>query len=207
MPGGYCSFLLRINLNKGTVSTQKISEPELRKYLGGSGLAAKILFTESPAATDPWSPENLLIFMTGPLTNTPVPTSSRYSVVAISPKTGILGESSASGFWGLELKQSGYDGIILEGKSPVPVYIWINDGEVSLKDASHLWGQDTFQTDEMVRAETHPQASVVSIGLAGERGIHYACIVGDGKHARVAGRTGMGAVMGNKNVKAIATRK
>ena len=204
MLGGYTGRLLRIDLSCGEARDEVLEEKVLKKYLGGSGLAAKILYNETGADTNPLSPENRLIFMIGPMTNTPVPTSSRYSVVSVSPKTGILGESNSSGFWGPELKQTGYDGIVIEGKSPAPVYIWIDNGKLSIRDASHLGGKDTHETDKMVRAKTHEQAKVACIGIAGEKLIHSACIVNDVRDARVAGRTGMGAVMGSKNLKAIA---
>lgn len=107
--------------------------------------------------------------MNGLVTETPVPTSSRYSVVSISPQTGILGESNSSGFWGPELRQAGYDGIIITGKASEPVYIWIDDGEITIREAGHLWGKETFESDEMVRAETHQRAKVACIGPAGEK--------------------------------------
>jgi len=204
MIGGYAGKLLRVDLSRNEMWDEELEEAELKKYLGGSGLAAKILFEETTPHTGPLTPENRLIFMTGPMTDTAVPTSSRYSVVALSPKTGIWGESNCSGFWGPELKEAGYDGIIFQGKAPSPVYIWIDKGTVEIRDASHLWGKDTFQTDEMIKSETHPQAHVACIGPAGERLVHIACIATGGKHTRVAGRTGMGAVMGSKNIKAIA---
>ena len=204
MSGGYMGKLLRVDLSQGKFRDEEIEEAVLKKYLGGSGLAAKYLFEETAADTSPLAPENRLIFMAGPMTGTAVPTSSRYSVVAKSPKTGVLGESNSSGFWGPELKRAGYDGIIFQGKATAPVYLWIDNGTVSIRDASHLWGKDTYQTDELVRAETHAQAKVACIGPSGERMVHIACIVNDGTDARVAGRTGMGAVMGSKNLKAIA---
>ena len=204
MSGGYMDRILRLDLSRGEFREEQLEEAVLKKYFGGSGLATKILFEETTADTEPLSPENRLIFMTGPMTGTAVPTSSRYSVVARAPKTGIFGESNSSGFWGPELKQAGYDGLIFQGKAASPVYVWIDNGQVSIRDAGHLWGKDTFETDEIVRAETHARAKVACIGPAGERLIHAACIVNDGADARVAGRTGMGAVMGSKNLKAIA---
>lgn len=193
MFGGYMNRLLRVDLTRGKFREEKIEEAVLKKFLGGSGLAAKILFEQTQENTGPLLPENKLIFMTGrPMTDTAVPTSSRYSVVSISPKTGILDESNSSGFWGPELKQTGYDGIIFEGRAPSPVYIWIDDRQVSIKDTSHLWGKDTFQTDEIVRSETRDKAKVACIGPAGEKVVSAACIVNDGIHARVAGRTGWG---------------
>jgi len=204
MLGGCMGRLLRFDLGRGEAWDEELEETVLKKYFGGSGLAAKILFEETTQDTDPLAAENRLIFMTGLMTGTAVPTSCRYSVVALSPKTGIFGESSSGGFWGPELKQAGYDGLIFQGKAPSPVYIWIDEGTLSIRDASHLWGKDTYQTDEIVRSETHARARVACIGPAGEKLVHVACIVNEGKHARVAGRVGMGAVMGSKNVKAIA---
>lgn len=206
MKTDFVNRILRLDLSSGKLQEEHVKETVLKKFFGGSGLATKFLFEETTTKTDPFSSQNPLILMTGLITGTPVPTSSRYSVVSISPKTGIFAESSSSGFWGPELKQTGYDGIIIEGKAPAPVYIWIDDGKVSIKDASHLWGKDTLETDRMVRSETREQAKVACIGPAGEKLIHSACIVNDGRDARVAGRTGMGAVMGSKNLKAIAVR-
>lgn len=206
MLGGYRNRLLRFNLSRGKFSDEKFEENTLKDFIGGSGLATKILFEETSVINKPLAPANKLIFMTGPMTGTAVPTSSRYSVVSLSPKTGILGESNSSGYWGSELKKAGYDGIILEGKAPSPIYIWINNGKVSIVEANHIWGRDTLQTDEIIKSETSNKAIVACIGPSGEKMVGAACIVNDGINARVAGRTGMGAVMGSKNIKAIAVQ-
>ena len=203
MSGGNWGKILRINLTKRDFKVVQVEEPILKKYVGGSGLATNFLFRETRMNTSPLSPKNVLIFMAGLMTGTAVPTSSRYSVVAISPKTEIFGESNSSGFWGPELKQTGYDGLILEGKASSPVYIWIDGDKVELRDARHIWGKDTFETDILIRSETDNRAKVACIGPAGEKLINSACILNEGVHARVAGRTGMGAVMGRKNLKAI----
>lgn len=196
--------VLRVNLAKRDIKVVEVEESALKEYIGGSGLAARFLFKETKSNTAPLAPKNPLIFMAGLMTGTAVPTSSRYSVVAISPKTGIYGESSSSGFWGPELKQAGYDGVVLEGKASSPVYLWIDNGKVEIRDARHIWGKDTFETDALIRAETDDRARVACIGPAGEKLIPTACILNEGVDARVAGRTGLGAVMGSKNLKAIA---
>lgn len=198
--------ILNVDLESLTFNTQQLENKLLKSYFGGSGLATRFLFEMTSSQTRPLSPENPLIFMTGLLTGTPVPASSRYSVVAISPKTGIFGESNSSGFWGPEVRQAGYDGIIIEGRATSPVYLWIDNGKLEIRDADHLWGKETFETDNLVRAETDDKAKVVCIGPAGEKLIPSAVILNDGINARVAGRTGMGAVMGSKLLKAIAVR-
>lgn len=201
---GYIGNILRIDLTTGDVKEEKLNEKVARKYIGGSGLGAKILFEETDEKTDPLGADNVLIFMTGPLTGTIVPTSGRHAVVAKSPLTGIWGEGDVGGHWGIGLKKAGYDGIIIKGKSPKPVYLWINDGNVEIRDAAHLWGKDTFETDKLVKEETNEKAVVSAIGQAGENLVKIASIMTDGLDARAVGRSGLGAVMGSKNLKAIA---
>ncbi len=206
MAGGYVGKILHINLTDGEVHEGRVKESVLRSYIGGSGLAARILFDETGRRTDPLGPENILIFMTGPLTGTEVPLSGRHEVVAKSPLTGIYGESDVGGSWGEELKKAGYDGVIVRGKAERPVYIWVNDGHVELRRADHLWGLDTYETDESIRQETDRDATVTCIGPAGERLARIAAIMSDGIHGRAAARCGLGAVMGSKNLKAIAVK-
>jgi aldehyde:ferredoxin oxidoreductase len=185
-------------------SRETIKESLLRRYIGGSGLAAKILFDETNAETDPLSPNNLLIFMTGPVTASKVPLSGRYHVVSKSPLTGIYGESDSGGSWGPELKKAGYDGIIVRGRASKPVYLWICDGQAELRNAEHLWGVDTYDVDELIKEETDHKAVTACIGPAGEKIARIAAIMNDGKYGRAAGRCGLGAVMGYKRLKAIS---
>jgi aldehyde:ferredoxin oxidoreductase len=201
---GYMGKILRIDLTKGRVETEKLDENLARKFIGGSGLGTKILSDETGAETDPMGPENRLIFMTGPFAATPVITSGRHHMVTKSPLTGAYTESDTGGTWGPSLKRAGFDGIVVTGKAAKPVYLWVGDGKAEIRDASKFWGMDTYVLDEAIRKETHQEAVVASIGPAGEKGVRYASILNDGKEARAAGRGGSGAVMGSKNLKAVA---
>ena len=203
MLGGYAGKILRVDLSSGRMRRETISEEWLRKFLGGEGLATRILYSELEAGVNPLSPKNKLIFMTGPLTGTITPAAPRYSVAARSPLTLCIGTSNAGGFFGPELKFAGWDGIIVEGRAEKPVYLLIRDGEVELKDASHLWGKDTYETEEILRREVGGKnLRCACIGPAGENLVLIASILND--KCRLAGRTGMGAVMGSKRLKAIA---
>jgi len=201
---GYMGKILRVDLTKGRVEAEKLDEKLARKFIGGSGLATKILSDETGAKTDPLGPENRLIFMTGPFAATPVITSGRHHMVTKSPLTGAYTESDSGGTWGPYLKRAGFDGIVVTGKASKPVYLWVTDGKAEIRDASRYWGMDTYVLDEAIRKETHNEAVVASIGPGGEKGVRYASILNDGKDARAAGRGGSGAVMGSKNLKAIA---
>lgn len=203
MESGYMGKLLYVDLTKGTFTDQELSEELARKYIGGSGLGARLLFDQTDANTDPFGADNVLMFLTGPLTETPVPMAGRYAVITKSP-LGIWGEGDCGGSWGSMLKRTGYDGIVIVGKSEKPVYLWITDESVSLRDGSHIWGRDTVETDEMVKKETSDKAVITSIGPAGEKLMRMAVIISDGKHARASGRGGIGAVMGSKKLKAIS---
>lgn len=203
---GYAGEVLNIDLTHGKVGQEHLVESETRKYIGGPGLSAKLIWDKIKADTHALSPENPLIFMTGPLTGTPVPSANRYSVAALSPLTGIWGEAHAGGTWGQQLKWAGFDGIVLTGRAQTPVYLWICDGEVKILDASHLWGKDTYEVSDILQKETDPRASVASIGRAGERLVKIACIINDGRAGRAAGRCGLGALMGSKNLKGIVVR-
>ena len=208
MSGGYMGKVLIVDLTSGATSIQS-GEPRdgsLRKYLGGSGRAAKYLYDELTPDADPLGPDNVLIFMTGPFCGTPVPTSGRHTVAARSPLTGFWGESDCGGHWGVMLKRAGFDGIIIRGRSEKPIYLWINDGKVEIRDAKHLWGVDNYDICEPLRRETAADAEIASIGPAGEKLVKYAVVITDGNDGRAAGRTGMGAVMGSKLLKAIAVR-
>jgi len=198
--------ILSVDLSRATIEEFQVDQELVREYIGGSGLAARLLWEHLTLDLDPLSPSNPLLFITGPLTGTSGPATARFMICAKSPATGLWGESNCGGFWGPELRSAGYDGLLVMGKSPHPVYIWIHDGKVELRDASNLWGKaDTYQTQETIRSEVGEQkARVACIGSAGEQMIPYALVLCD--HGRVAGRTGMGAVMGSKNLKAVAVR-
>ncbi|HIE15172.1 TPA: aldehyde ferredoxin oxidoreductase, partial [Candidatus Bathyarchaeota archaeon] len=201
---GYTGKILRINLTEGRSTIFKVRKEDAVKFIGGSGLAAKIIWEELNPQINPLSPENLLVFMTGPLEGTLVPCSSRYMVAAKSPLTGAWGEAHASGFWGPELKRAGYDGIILEGKASKPIYIKVENEDIKLLDASHIWGMGCLDTEKILKADHGDKFRVLCIGPAGEHLVRYASVIGDG--GRAAGRCGMGAVMGFKNLKAIIVR-
>ncbi|MCR9120383.1 MAG: aldehyde ferredoxin oxidoreductase, partial [bacterium] len=202
---GWTGTILRINLTSGEISKEDLNKDWAREYLGGRGLAARYLYEGMDPTVDPLSPENMLIFATGPLTGTPVPCGARYMVVTKGALTNAITTSNSGGHWGPELKFAGYDMLILEGKSPKPVYLSIYNDQVELRDASHLWGKGVFETEDELRESTgQPGLRVAAIGQAGEKLVKFACIMND-KH-RAAGRSGVGAVMGSKNLKAIAVR-
>jgi aldehyde:ferredoxin oxidoreductase len=202
---GYMGKILRVNLTKGIITEETLEENIARKFLGGRGLGAYILFNELKPGIDPLGPENKLVVATGVVTGIPLPGNSGLNVMAKSPLTGIWGESTAKGFFGPELKSSGYDAIIIEGKAKDPVYLWIHDGEAEIKDASHLWGKPTRETQRIIKAELKDdRIQVGSIGIAGENLVRFGNIMFGFNN--FAGRTGMGAVMGSKKLKAIAAR-
>jgi aldehyde:ferredoxin oxidoreductase len=199
---GFMGKVLRVNLSSGTISEEPLPEEDARMLLGGSGLATKYLIEEVPPGIDPLGPENKLIYMTGPLTGTTSPSSGRFSAVAKSPLTGFWGEANSGGKWGRDLKQAGYDGIILEGKADAPVVLVIDDGTARLQDAASLWGKNVFETTSALKEDLGKKFNVSCIGIAGENLVRYAAIMND-EH-RALGRCGLGAVMGSKNLKAIA---
>ena len=200
---GYMGKVLRIDLTHSKGRVEDLKEEWADQFIGGSGLGTKFLYEMTDERTIPLGPDNPLIFMTGPFTGTSVPLSGRHAVVSRSPLTGIFGESDVGGSWGATLKKSGFDGIIITGKAENPVYFWVHDGKWEIRDASHLWGKDTYEIDPLLKSETHEKAVVSTIGQAGEHQVFISSIMTDGKDARAAGRCGMGAVMGSKNLKAI----
>lgn len=202
---GYMGRLLRVDLSEGRIWTEPLNDEYVRLFVGGSGLAARYLWDMVGPETDPLGPENPFILMTGPLVGTAMPSAGRLSVCALSPLTRIWGESNTGGFVGPELRFAGYDGVIITGQAYRPVWLSIVEGEARLHDATDLWGLDAYTTQEQVRERLgEPKARVLCIGLAGERRVKMAAVMND--HGRAAGRTGMGAVMGSKNLKAIALR-
>jgi aldehyde:ferredoxin oxidoreductase len=202
---GYRGEILRVNLSGGMFSRETPEDHFYRTYLGGRALIAHYLLREVPANVDPLSPDNLLIFANGPLTGAPVSGSGRNSVGAKSPLTNGYGDAEVGGYWGAELKRAGYDAVIVEGKSDHPVYIHISDDDVRIRDASELWGCVTGEVEEKIHREEEGRgARICQIGPGGENGVRFACVVNDLHH--FAGRGGMGAVMGSKNLKAIAVK-
>ena len=197
--------ILRVNLTAGTVAVEPLRMDWARAYIGSRGLGSKYLISEIDPKVDPLSPDNKIIWATGPLTGTMASTGGRYTVITKGPLTGAIACSNSGGYWGAELKMAGWDMIIFEGKSPKPVYLYINDDTVELRDAAHLWGQSVWKTEEALKTSLQdPLLRVSSIGKSGENGVLYAAVVND-LH-RAAGRSGVGAVMGSKNLKAIAVR-
>jgi len=203
---GYHNRFLYIDLTAKTSEVKSFPEPVLQRYIGGAGLGAKILFEGTGPGTDPLGPDNLLCFMTGPLTGTKITGASRHSVVFKSPLSGVWGEASVGGTWGRELKKAGFDGIIFSGRAEKPTYVFIDDDKVELRDATFAWGKDTYETDSLLRAVTHDSAVVSSIGPAGENLARIAGVFTDGREGRTAARCGVGAVQGSKNLKAVVVR-
>lgn len=199
---GYAGKVLNVNLERKETSSIQLDEKIARLFLGGGGISAKLM-EKMDWSVDPFNPQNLLIFSLGPLTGVPAPFCSRYVVSAKSPLTNLWGEAHASGYWGPELKFAGWDAIIVEGRSEKPVYLLIQDEKVEICDAIEIWGKDTFETEECLQKSLGGKGiRIASIGPAGEKKSRIASIIND--HGRVAARSGMGGVMGSKNLKAIA---
>jgi aldehyde:ferredoxin oxidoreductase len=202
---GYLGKLLRVDLSDGRLWDEALNEDYAHTYVGGSGLAARYLYDLIDDRTDPLGPENPLFFLTGPLVGTSMTSAGRYSACARSPLTGIWGEANSGGFFGPELRYAGYDGVLITGKAEQPVWLSIIEGQAALHRAGDLWGNDIYATQTRLReALSDPKVRVACIGLAGENMVKLAGIAND--HGRFAARTGLGAVMGSKNLKAIAVR-
>lgn len=201
---GYQGTILRIDLTTGTIKKEPLDEKKAKDFIGGRGLATKYFVDEVSPQVDPFNPENKLLVATGPLSGTPTPTGGRYMVVTKSPLTGTIASSNSGGYWGAELKFAGYDMIIVEGRSEKPVYIAIEDDKVEIRDASHLWGKYVSETTSLIEKEMPEKTRVLTIGPAGELLSEIAAILNE--KYRAAGRSGVGAVMGSKNLKAIAVR-
>ena len=197
----YHGKLLRINLTTSKITTEDIPEEKLKKYLGGRGLGTKYLYDELKVGTPALSPENKMFFAPGPIIGLSVPTASRFSLVSKSPLSNGVVSSSSGGHFGVDLRNSGYDLVAIEGKSEKPCYIYITNENVEIRSAEEIWGKDTHETTDILLNATHPKAGVASIGPAGEKLMHIASIMNDKEHA--LGRTGLGSVMGSKNLKAI----
>jgi len=202
---GTTGKILRVNLTNGAIETETLTEEFYRLYPGGKALAGYILLNELPPHTDPFSPENVLVIANGLLTGAPVSTATRYIVSARSPLTGGYGESEAGGFWGPELKMAGWEAIVVKGKAPKPVYLWVNGDQAEIRPAEHLWGQMTADVQEDIRLELgDDKIRVLQTGIAGENRVRFAGLTNDLRHFN--GRNGLGAVMGSKNLRAIAVR-
>jgi aldehyde:ferredoxin oxidoreductase len=203
--GGWTGKLLRVDLTRQSIAVEDLNQDWARHYVGGRGVAARYLYEEVDPRVDPLAPENKLIFATGPLTGTNASCGARYMVVTKGPLTGVMTSSNSGGKWAPELKFAGYDMIILEGRSARPIYLWIFDDQLELRSAEHLWGKGVFETEDALKSETGlADCAVAAIGPAGENRVLYAAIVNE--KFRAAGRSGVGAVMGSKNLKAIAVR-
>ena len=197
--------ILRVNLAEKDFRIEPLNPKWVEEFLGGSGYAIRLAFEEIDTDIDPLDPKAKLIFMTGPLTGTVLGTTGRFELVFKSPLTGLLCDSSSSGFWGAELKKAGYDGLVIEGESEEPVYLWINDDTVDFRPADHLWGMDALKTKEQLLEELEDtKARVLAVGEAAENGVLYSCAINDA--GRTPGRGGSGAIFGKKKLKAIAVK-
>lgn len=198
---GWIGKILRVDLTTGKIKNEFLDPKVARDYIGGRGIGIYYMNKEMDPRCDPFSPENLMIMMTGPLTGTGAPTGARYMVMTKSPLTGAVTCSNAGGMMPREMKRAGYDGVIFKGKSAKPVFLWINKGKAELKSAEHIWGKTVPETTDILLSETDPKARVACIGPAGENKVLFAGIMNE-KH-RAAGRSGVGAVMGSKNLKGV----
>ena len=198
MPDGYIGRWLHVDLSSGKMAVHPLAERDAELFVGGSGLAARMIGKQVATGPDPFGPENPLVFTTGPLAGTPVPTSNRFTAAARSPLTLLWGEGDCGGRWASALKGAGFDAVLVTGCAERPVYLHLEDGEAELRDARDLWGLDTYEIDL--------GGPTVCIGPAGERLVRYASIMHDGRAGRAIGRTGLGAVMGSKKLKAIVAR-
>ncbi|MBN1661054.1 MAG: aldehyde ferredoxin oxidoreductase family protein [Anaerolineae bacterium] len=205
MPYGYNGKILHVNLTDGTIEVEEPGETFYRRYMGGSALGIYYLLKQMPAGADPLGPENVLVLSLGPATGAAVSGQSRVTATAKSPLSGAIGDAQAGGFWPAEAKGAGFDAYVITGRSEAPLYLWVQDGQAELRDARHLWGKVTGEAEAQIRAELgDKRVEVLQVGPAGEKGVRYACLINMSNRAN--GRTGMGAVMGAKNLKAIAVR-
>lgn len=200
---GHAGRVLRVDLGTSDIAIEQLNDDLARKYVGGSGLGTYYLSRETNPLSHPLGPENALILLTGPFAGTRLPTSARLAVVTKSPLTGMYAESDVGGTFGLKLKKSGFDGIIITGRAHNRCYLYVSEQGARILDAADLAGKDTYEVDDALKSVHGQQITVASIGPAGENMVRYAGIMTDGRHARAAGRCGVGAVMGSKNLKAI----
>jgi len=205
MPYGYNNKILHVDLTTGKLEIEEPGELFYRKYMGGSAMALYYILKNTPVGADPLGPENTLVLATGILTGAPISGQSRVSAHARSPLSGAIGDSQAGGFWPAECKAAGFDAIVIKGRSERPVYLWLHDGEAEIRPADHLWGKVTGEAEALIREELREKrAEVLQIGPAGERLVRFAALINMCNRAN--GRTGMGAVMGSKNLKAVVVR-
>lgn len=200
---GYAGKLGYVNLSTGNIEIREVDETLARQYIGGSALACRLAYDIIVPGTDPLGPDNPLVFMTGPMVGTTAPSNSRFAVCARSPLTGIWGEATSGGSFGPRLKMAGFDGLVITGQAARPTCIYVLDGQIRLSEADALWGKDTYQTQDLIKQEIG-DCSVACIGQSGENRVAMAAIMNDA--GRAAGRCGLGAVMGSKNLKAVAVR-
>jgi aldehyde:ferredoxin oxidoreductase len=202
---GYMGKILRVNLTERKAAEEDLDPKLARDFIGGTGLGNRIIYKEVPPDTDPLSPQSKIVFATGPVTGTNFPSGGRYQVCFKSPLTGILCDSSSGGYWGADLKRAGYDALIIEGASSVPVYLWIHNGKAEFRSANHLWGLDALNVQDKIQREIGDERiRVAGIGPAGEKKVLLSCIIND--EGRAPGRGGNGAILGAKKLKAIAVR-
>ena len=204
MTGGYMGKILLVNLTTREIREETPEESLYRDFIGGYGIGSRILYSLQRGGVEPLGPENTLGFVTGPLTGTPALFGCRYAAVSKSPLTGGWGDANSGGYFGPYLKFSGYDGVFVTGISDNPVYLYINNGQAELRDAGHLWGKDTNYTKDTIQAELGKGVEIVSIGQSAEKLSLISCIITRGTDA--AGRSGLGAVMGSKKLKAVAVK-
>ena len=202
---GYMGRVLRVNLTTGKFTKEPLDAKFSRKYIGGRGFNSRILYDSLKPNVDPLSPDNIVIISSGPCCGTEVPGSQRFTVTAKSPLSGILGDSNCGGSFGVKLKHAGYDILIIEGQARNPVYLWIDNDNIELRSAEHLWGKTTREANrEIVREVRDPDIGTIAIGIGGENQVRFACVIAD--LGRGIGRCGMGAVFGSKKIKAISAR-
>ncbi|MFQ6066792.1 MAG: aldehyde ferredoxin oxidoreductase family protein [bacterium] len=206
MDFGFCGKIIRVELSKGKVNIESLGKSIFRDYLSGSGIAAKILTEEYDNSWDPFDANSPIVFMAGLLTGTPVPTACKASFCARSPQTQIWDEATVGGYWGAELKSTGYDGIVFTGKAEKPVYLWINEDEIYIKSAQSIWGLNTYLATNKLLEATDSKAQVACVGQAGENLCRMASVMIGGRESRAAARGGLGAVMGSKMLKAVVVR-
>ena len=204
MARGYMGKILNVDLSKGTIQEEALDEQLCRDYIGGYGIGAKLLYDRMPAGADPLGPDNILGLLTGPLTGTPAIIGSRFVAVAKSPNTGTWGDANCGGDFGPHMKFAGVDGVLFSGISPRPIYLYIENGTAELRDAGDLWGMNVSDVEDLLKERHGQEASIASIGIAGEKLSLMACIMNDKE--RAAGRSGLGAVMGSKKLKAVVVK-
>ncbi|NWF92767.1 MAG: aldehyde ferredoxin oxidoreductase family protein [Syntrophaceae bacterium] len=203
--GGYAGQILYVDLTDGSVQKGPLDRDFALNYIGGRGFSSRILFDGLKSGIDPLSPDNLVILAAGPLNGTPAPSASRLIVASKSPLTGAIGDASSGGYWAPELKYAGFDAIVLRGRSAMPVYLWVEDGKAELRPAKHLWGLRIHETNDRLKEEIgDDDIHILAIGPGGENLVRYACVVTD--EESVGGRTGVGAVLGSKLLKAVVVR-